>query len=119
MTVTAVTAGNVFDDGDDAGGGRIALDQFADVLLDGADLLAGGVVKHAEVLLGDRTARGLDLVGELGALLDQLGSQADEGAELVLHPVGRVPARQLGVALLAVAGEPAGIDRIALAERAA
>lgn len=119
MTVTAVTAGNVFDDGDDAGGGRIALDQFADVLLDGADLLAGGVVKHAEVLLGDRTARGFDLVGQGGALLDQLRAQASERAKVVENATGGLPAGQLGMALLAVAGEAAGIDRIALAERAA
>ena len=76
-------------------------------------------MKRLQALFGDRTAGSLDLVAQRGALLDQLGAQADEGADLLLHPAGGLPARQFGVTLLAIAGEPSGIDAVGFAERAA
>lgn len=96
--------------------GRIAVDQRGDIGFDAGDLVGGGVAHRLQAVLGDLAAGGLELVGERGALLDQLAAQAGERAQLVEHAAGRPPARKLGVALLAVAGEGAGIDGVGLGD---
>ncbi|MCU0838296.1 MAG: hypothetical protein MUE49_06180 [Rhodospirillales bacterium] len=116
MAVTRPQPG--IDDGDNFGGGRIAVDQVVDVGFDGGDLAGDGVAQDPETVFGDFAAGGFDLVGERGALLDQLRAQAGERAQLVENAAGGLPARQFGVAFLTVAGEAAGIDRVGFAEPA-
>lgn len=63
-------------------------------------------------------AGGLEAVGAGGALGDEVGAGQHQGLQALADRIGGLPAGQAGVALLGVAGQRAGIERVALAERA-
>jgi hypothetical protein len=97
---------------------RMGLDEGCDGGVDGLDLVGEAVEQALQVGLGGVGAWGGDAVGAGGALLDEVAPGEHERLELVAGQVWRLPSRELAVALLAVAGQGAGVDGVGFAEDA-
>lgn len=93
-------------------------DQRFDVVLKACDLLIDGFSDPLEALGDTAGSGGGDSVGESGSIAHQLDPGRDQRMQPLAVGLARLPAGELVVPLLAVAGQCPGIDRIALAERA-
>src|SRR6185437_13657516 len=94
--------------------GLTDIDQPLDRGLDGTDLLVEGLADRVDEA-GDR-AGSLAPVAPSGAGGDHIVASEHEGAELCAILVDRLPAGELAMPILAIAGKGAGIDRVVLAQ---